>query len=123
MYAIRSYYGAIICILMITVPAVSLVVLILSDVVAFLNTLNVQSMVDSSIQFANYLGLQNIAKEDLNSIISELWSFLKPTLNKMASQIYGLPLLFIKGLVTRFLTYYFLKDGYRFKEAVSYNFV
>lgn len=110
--------GAIICILMITVPALSLVVLILTDVVEFLNTLNIQSFVDNSIQFVNYFGLQNIAKEDLNSIISELWTFLKPTVNKMASQIYGLPLLFIKGLVTIFLTYYFLKDGYRFKDAI-----
>lgn len=116
-YAGRTL-GAILSILMVTVPALSLVVLILSDVVEFLNTLNVPSLVDTTIQFVNYLGLQNIAQEDLNRILSELWTFLKPTINKMAEQIYGIPLLFIKGLITVFLTYYFLKDGHRFKDAI-----
>uniref|UniRef100_A9AB00 PurR-regulated permease PerM n=1 Tax=Methanococcus maripaludis (strain C6 / ATCC BAA-1332) TaxID=444158 RepID=A9AB00_METM6 len=120
--AVRRYtgrtIGAILSILMVTVPALSLVVLILTDVVEFLNTLDVQSLIDNTIQFVSYLGLQNIAQEDLNPILSELWTFLKPTINKMAEQIYGLPLLFIKGMITVFLTYYFLKDGHRFKDAI-----
>ncbi|MBA2846831.1 putative PurR-regulated permease PerM [Methanococcus maripaludis] len=110
--------GAILCILMITVPAIILVFLILTDIFEFLNSLDYAGFVDYTVQFINYIGLQNIAKEDLSSILSEIWNFLKPTVNKMAGQIYGLPLLFIKGLVTVFLTYYFLKDGYRFKDAV-----
>jgi len=110
--------GAIVCILGLTIPAILLVLFVLSEVLGFLNTLNFAGFMENFINFANYLGLQHIAKEDLTPILSELWNFLKPTINMMAEQIYKLPLLFIKLMIIVFLTYYFLKDGYKFKGAI-----
>lgn len=120
--AIRKFtgrtLGALICILIITIPAIFLLLFIISDVINFLNTLNFLEIIENVTNFLTYLGLQNIAKKDLTPVISELWIFLRPTINMMASQLYRLPLLFIKILITVFLTYYFLKDGHNFKGAI-----
>ncbi|ABR55563.1 protein of unknown function UPF0118 [Methanococcus vannielii SB] len=109
-------YGAFTCLLGIVVPMILLVLLVIKDVVFFLVSLDVRIMVDFLTNVVSHFEFLQLNESDISKIVSELWKLSKPILDSIASQISAIPSLMMKLLLLFFLTFYFLKDGYKIKD-------
>lgn len=122
---LKPYLGrsisALTCLLVFTIPTIIVGLMVLKSLLLFLQDLDIGKLVNDVFQLASYFGIQDIAKENINPILSQTWEFLKPTINSMLNQISLLPQIIIKITMIFFMTYYFLKDGYRLKNVIIPN--
>ncbi|MBA2868554.1 AI-2E family transporter [Methanococcus maripaludis] len=110
-------YGAIICLLGIVIPSLLLVVLVAEDVITFLLSLDIESILSSITPLLSSMGYLGVPQSDVSKPVTDIWSVSKPLLNNLATQISGIPSILMRLLFLSFMTFYFLKDGDKIKDS------
>ncbi|WP_292461181.1 AI-2E family transporter [Methanothermococcus sp.] len=130
---IKPYTGnsiaALICLLIFIIPTVIVGYIILKEFLVFVQQSNI-SMNIQDIDVVNKLNEvlyrlssifgypMHINEKILYSYLSQIWLYIEPYIKHSLSQIMVLPELTIKTMIVLFMTYYFLKDGYKVKKAL-----
>ncbi len=122
---LKPYLGkslsALTCLLVFTIPTIIVGLMVLKSLLLFLLDLDVNKILNDIVELFDYFGLQERIAANINIILSQTWEILKPTINSMLNQISILPQIIIKITMIFFMTYYFLKDGYRLKNVIMPN--
>jgi len=110
-------YGAIFCLLGIVIPSLLLVVLVAEDVITFLLSLDIDSIMLQITPILSDMGYLGVPPSDVSEPVSDIWGVSKPLLNNLATQISAVPSLLMRLLFLSFMTFYFLKDGDKIKDS------
>ncbi len=131
---LKPYVGnsaaALICLMVFIFPIVIVGFIMLKELIQILQKLNIQSMdlqgmnivgvVDKIINnFLSIFGYSyHMDNSTLLTFLSQTWSYISPHIQSTVVQLTMIPELAIKLMVILFMTYYFLRDGHRVKNAI-----
>jgi len=113
--------SALICILLFTIPTVILMLVVLKEVLLYVQTIDINAITNDILILLNYFGINKTSVGEFNQLLIQAWEFIKPSIKSMINQISLLPHIAIKIVMIFFTTYYFLKDGHKLKDVILYH--
>ncbi|AEF96251.1 AI-2E family transporter [Methanotorris igneus] len=113
--------SALVCLLLFTIPTVILMLVVLKEILLYVQTIDTNAITNNILILLNYFGINRTSVGEFNQLLVQAWEFIKPSIKSMINQISLLPHIVIKIVMIFFTTYYFLKDGYKLKDAILYH--